>query len=120
MHSLHFERVGPPCSPAAEFMSVMSAAICLPMSSPVYSTMSSARKTAYFFLLHKGSGAGLYVEHERIRAFGEFLALDRGADQIWTLDRAGDVAQGVQLAIRRSHFFGLANHGNIRKALSTR
>src|SRR5208337_4984661 len=53
---------------------------------------------------------GLHVEHERVGAFRQFLAHDRSADKVRALDGAGDVAQGVQLAVRRSDFLGLANH----------
>ena len=64
-----------------------------------------------FLLLHKSPRAGLYVEHERVGTFGQLLAHDGGADEIRTLDRAGNVAQRVQLAVSGSDFLGLANHG---------
>ncbi len=64
-----------------------------------------------FLFFHERAGAGLHVEHERVGALRQFLAHDRGADEVRTLDRAGNVAQCVQLAIRRSDLLGLANHG---------
>ena len=64
-----------------------------------------------FFFLHERAGAGLDVEHQRVDAFRQLLAHDGGADQVRALDRAGDVAQGVELAVGGRDLCGLADHG---------
>ena len=51
--------------------------------------------------LHERAAAGLDVEHERVDPLGDLLAHDRGADEGNALDRAGDVAQRVQLLVGR-------------------
>jgi len=63
------------------------------------------------FALHESAGAGFHVEHERVDAFGELLAHDGGADQIRAFDRAGDVAQRIELAVSGRDFGGLSDHG---------
>ncbi len=47
-------------------------------------------------ILHEGTGAHLHVEHQRLGALGDLLAHDRAGYQRDRLDRAGDVAQGVE------------------------
>ncbi len=42
--------------------------------------------------------------------FGQLLAHDGGADQRWALDRSRNVAQRIELLVRRSKFFGLSDH----------
>ncbi len=69
------------------------------------------KESRILFALHEGTGAGLHIEHERIDALREFLAHDRRANQIRTLDGAGYVAQGVEFSIGGSDFCGLADHG---------
>ena len=64
-----------------------------------------------FLVFHERARAGFHVEHERIDSFRQFLAHDGRADQVWTLDRAGDVAEGVEFAIGGSDLGGLADHG---------
>jgi len=63
-----------------------------------------------FLLFHERPRTSLHVQHERISAFSQFLAHDRSADEIWTLDGCGDVAQRVQFSVSRCDFFGLTNH----------
>src|ERR1700677_2151352 len=60
---------------------------------------------------HERSAAGLDVKNQRIDSLRQFLAHDGSTDQIWTLDRSGDVAQRVELSVRGSNFGSLANHG---------
>ncbi len=72
--------------------------------------MSSARKTASSSFFHECARAGLHVKHERVSAFRQFLAHDRCANEIWTLDGSGDVAQRIQFSVSRRDFFSLTNH----------
>ena len=51
-------------------------------------------------VLHEGAGADLHVEHQRLGALGDLLRHDRAGDQRDRLDRAGDVTEGVELAVR--------------------
>jgi hypothetical protein len=63
-------------------------------------------------VLHEGARAGLDVEGERGGALGDLLGHDRGGDQRDRLDGAGDVAQGVELLVRRGEArAGRADHG---------
>ena len=52
-------------------------------------------------LLHERAAAHLHVEHERLGALGDLLRHDRAGDERDRLDRAGDVAQRVELAVGR-------------------
>jgi len=73
--------------------------------------MSSARNAASSSVLHECAGARLYIQHERVDAFRKFLAHDRRTDKIWTFHCARHIAQRVKLAIGRSDFSRLADHG---------
>ena len=79
------------------------------MRSPV-STISSARWTASSSFFINAPEPGLYVEHERVGALGQFFAHDRSADQIWALDRASHIAQRVKFAIGGRDLLRLADH----------
>ena len=68
-------------------------------------------KDGVLFVLHEGARAGLDIEHQRVDSFRQLLAHDRGADQVRTLHRAGDVAQRVEFAIGGRDFGSLADHG---------
>jgi hypothetical protein len=62
-------------------------------------------------VLHERAGADLHVQHQRAGALGDLLAHDRAGDQRDRLDRAGDVAQRVQLAVGRGQpVAGRADH----------
>ncbi len=49
----------------------------------------------------EGAGAHLHVEHQGVGSLGDLLAHDRRGDERDGLDGAGDVAQGVELAVGR-------------------
>ena len=51
--------------------------------------------------LHECARANLHVEHQRLGAFGKLLAHDRAGNQRDGLDRAGHIAQGVELLVGR-------------------
>src|SRR5579864_1201721 len=70
-----------------------------------------SEESRILFALHEGTGACLHIEHERVDALGEFLAHDRCANQIRTLDRSGYVAQRVEFSIRWRDFCSLSDHG---------
>ncbi len=62
-------------------------------------------------VLHERARADLHVEHERVGALGDLLAHDRAGDQRDRLDRAGDVAQRVELLVGRGQVVaGRADH----------
>ena len=64
------------------------------------STIVLASSSGVVGPLHEGAGADLDVQHQRAGAFGDLLAHDRRGDHRDRLDGAGDVAQGVELAVR--------------------
>src|ERR1700691_3555541 len=76
-----------------------------------------------FLFFHKCPRTSLHVQHEPISAFCQFLAHDRSANEIWTLDGCGDVAQRVQFSVSRGDFFSLTNHAataSLQNALKLR
>jgi hypothetical protein len=60
--------------------------------------------------LQERAVAGLDVEHQRVGALGHLLAHDRAGDQRQALDRAGHVAQRVELAVGRRDLGRLPDH----------
>ena len=66
--------------------------------------------------LHERAAARLDVEDEAADALGDLLAHDRRADERNALDGPGDVAQRVELAIRRGDLGGLADQGAADRA----
>ena len=95
------ERVAGGAGPSGVDMSVSSATVCTPASVPS-ATIVSASSRALVDVLHERAGADLDVEHQRAGALGDLLAHDRGRDQRDRLDGAGDVAQRVELLVRRA------------------
>ena len=87
-----------PPGPSGVDMSVSSATVATPCASPELhhgaGQLPRRRRS-----LHERAGADLDVEHQRAGALGDLLAHDRAGDQRDRLDRAGDVAQRVQLAV---------------------
>ena len=49
--------------------------------------------------LHESARANLHVEHKRLGAFGKLLAHNRAGNQRDGLNRAGDIAQGIELLV---------------------
>ena len=82
-------------------MSVSSAVVATPESVPS-ATIVRASSRARSMSLHERAGAELHVEHERVGALGDLLRHDARGDQRDRLDRAGDVAQRVELLVGRS------------------
>ena len=48
---------------------------------------------------HERTGAAFDIQNQGFQTGGEFLGQDRGGDQVDALDRAGDVADGIQAAV---------------------
>ena len=61
--------------------------------------------------LHKGAGADLDVQQQRVHALGQLLAHDGGGNQRDAFDGAGGVTEGVNLAVGRDQLLGLPDHG---------
>ncbi|MNJ48751.1 hypothetical protein D3C77_439540 [compost metagenome] len=59
--------------------------------------------------LHKGAGARLHVQDDRIRAGGDFLAHNGAGNQRNRIDRGRHVAQRVKLLVRWRQIAALAN-----------
>ena len=59
--------------------------------------------------LHKGAGAGLNVQQNRICTGGNLLAHDAGGDQRQAVHRGGDVPQSVNLLVRHRQLPTLAD-----------
>ena len=81
-------------------MSVSRATVRTPWASP-RPTIVRASSRAASRSLHEGARADLHVEHQGVGALGDLLGHDRAGDQRDRLDRAGHVAQGVELAVGR-------------------
>ena len=81
-------------------MSVSSATVVTPASVP-RSTIVAGQLAGAVHVLHERAGADLDVQHQRAGALGDLLAHDRAGDQRDGLDRAGDVAQRVELLVGR-------------------
>ena len=60
--------------------------------------------------LHEGAAAVFHVEHEAVKALGEFFAHDARRDERDARHGAGDIAQRVEFLVRRADAAGLANH----------
>src|ERR1700752_317583 len=69
-----------------------------------------SEESRILFALHEGAGACLHIEHEGIDALGKFLAHDRRANKIRTLDGSGYIAQRVKFSIGRGDFCRLPDH----------
>ena len=100
----------PTARPSGDSIAVMIASVRTPEALPI-ATSDSASAPRVGFRLHEGAAAGLHVEHEGVDALGDLLAHDRRADERDALDRAGDVAQRVELLVGGRDLRGLADHG---------
>ena len=74
------------------------------------------QKRGVFLGLHERARARFHVQHQPVDALGQLLAHDRGANQVGAFDRAGNVAQRIELAVGRSDFGRLADHGAAARA----
>ena len=89
-------------------MAVISASVRTPACVPI-DTSDSASCRASLDRLHERAAARLHVQHQRVDALGDLLAHDRRRDQRDALDRAGHVAQRVELLVRGRDLGGLAD-----------
>src|SRR2546425_3741876 len=65
-----------------------------------------------FLTLDEGARTELYVENQRVNAFGQLLAHDRGADEGMILDGGRNIAQGVNFLVRGSDLRRLADQAH--------
>src|SRR4029079_15022962 len=59
---------------------------------------------------HERAAAEFHVEHKAIETLGQFLAHDAGDDERLRWHRAGDIAQRVELLVRRADIGSLPDH----------
>ena len=90
----------PAARPSTVSIAVWSAAVRTPFASPS-STIVSRELASAFGIGEERAGAELHVEHQRVGAFGDLLRHDRRRDERDRLDRAGDIAQRVELVVGR-------------------
>ncbi len=95
----------PTACPSGVDMSVSSARVTKPAAAPS-STMVLGQLTGFGFGVQKGARAHLAVEHQRRGALGDLLAHHRTRDQRQRLGGAGDVAQRIDLPVRRGQLPG--------------
>ena len=93
-------RALPTARPSGWSMSVSSAVTRLPAPRPM-PTSAAASRRASGRRLHEGAAPHLDVEHQPVDPLGQLLRHDRGGDERDRLDRGGDVAQRVELAVGR-------------------
>src|SRR2546425_8272795 len=62
-----------------------------------------------FLTLDEGARTKLHVENQRVNAFGQLLAHDRGADEGMILDGGRNIAQGVNFLVGGGDFRRLAD-----------
>ena len=99
----------PTASASGWLMSVISAPVARPLSSPS-ATHSSASSRASLEVLHERPRAGLDVEQDRVGAAGQLLAHHARGDQRDVVDRRGDVAQRVHRLVGRHEVGRLRAH----------
>ena len=108
-----FDRLRASCRPggrAAHPWRVISASVRTPDALPIATSDSASRRESSGVFMNAPL-ARLHVEHQAADALRDLLAHDRRADERDALDRAGDVAQRVELPIGRGDLGGLADQG---------
>ena len=108
MHSITSSAL-PTARPSGASIAVMIASVFTPDALPI-DDQRFGEPARIGLGLHERAAAGLDVEHQRVDALGDLLAHDRRADERDALDRAGHVAQRVQLLVGRRDLRRLADH----------
>ena len=90
----------PIARPSGVFMSVSSAVVATPGVGAERDHRAGELARAVD-VAHERARAELHVEHERVGALGDLLRHDARGDERDRLDRAGDVAQRVELLVGR-------------------